>query len=160
MEDTTQDRELLEKCLELFEIMEKRCHTASIVLYVRSPPGSTGSYSFPSSIMGGIIREPNFNPLGPHAKRGEGGKGWVVNASKPSLPSSPMNEMSSESSGPHVAGVTEGEMGFDYFGFDMTFAQAFEPRGGPTAMHTDYFASNQHLLAALTDDRSAMFLWN
>jgi hypothetical protein len=82
LENTTQDRELLEKCLELFEVMEKRCHIASILLYVLVTLGSTGAYPSPSAVIGGIFREPNFNPLGPYAKRGEGGKGWVVNAGK------------------------------------------------------------------------------
>jgi len=80
LEDTTQDKELLEKCLELFQVMEKRCHMASVLLYVRATPGPTSAHSSSSAIIGGIVREPNFNPLGPYAKRGEGGKGWVVNA--------------------------------------------------------------------------------
>ena len=107
LEDTTQDRELLEKCLELFEIMEKRCHTASVLLYVRALPVPASAYSSSSSIIGGIVREPNFNPLGPQARRDKGGKGWVVNPSKPTQSSS--------------AGVTEGEVRLDS-GLDTKFA--------------------------------------
>lgn len=40
LEDTAQDGELLKKCLELFEVVEKRGHMASVLLCVRVPPGS------------------------------------------------------------------------------------------------------------------------
>lgn len=82
LQDTTQDRELLEKCLELFGIMEKRCHLARMLLYVVAIPGHTSADRTSSSIIGGIVSEPNFSPLGPHARRYEGSKSWVVNASK------------------------------------------------------------------------------
>ena len=122
LEDTTRDRELLEKCLELFEVMEKRGHTESILLCVLAPPGLTGSYSSSSSIIGGIIRDPNFDPLGPNAGRGEGGRSnLVVNAKKSRQHPIPTDAASSDSSGPSSAGATGGEMGFDCVGLDMTF---------------------------------------
>lgn len=120
LEDTTQDRELLEKCLELFGIMEKRCHTASILLYVQALPGPTNAYSSTSSIIGGIVREPNFNPLGPHARRDKGGKGWVVNASQPAQPSTSTN-ITGSAYRSSSTGATEGDVGPDR-GSDTTFA--------------------------------------
>lgn len=119
LEDTTQDRELLEKCLKLFEIMEKRCHTASILSYARAIRGHTGAHSSSSHIIGGMVREPNFSPLGPHARRCEGGRNWVVNVGR-SATSSPTNTTSGKSSGISSVG-TESEMGFDYFEQDITF---------------------------------------
>ena len=107
--------------MEMFEMMEKRCPTAGILLYVRVTPGPTGAYPSPSSIIGGIVREPNFHPLGPHAKRGEGGKGWVVNAKKQTQPSTPTDATSSEPSRSSSADATEREMELNDFGLDVTF---------------------------------------
>jgi hypothetical protein len=78
LEDTTQDRESLNKCLELFEIMEKKYHTASVLLYVGALHVHTSAHLTSSSIIAGIVREPDFNPLGPRAREREGGHGWVV----------------------------------------------------------------------------------
>lgn len=120
LEDTTQDRELLEKCLELFQVMEKRCHMASVLLYVRATQaGPTSVHSSFSAIIGGIVREPNFNPLGPYAKRGEDGRGWVVNAEN-TQSSTPTDVTNSEPSRSLGAGAAETEMGPDY-GLDITF---------------------------------------
>jgi len=71
------------------------------------------------AIIGGIVREPNFNPLGPYARRGEGGKGWVVNAENAQASTS-TGVTNSESSRSLSAGAVETEMRLDY-GLDITF---------------------------------------
>ena len=120
LEDTTRDRELLEKCLELFELMEKRGHSASMLLYVRAPPGSTRPYPPSSSVIAGVIRDPDFDPL-PDGGLGEGGRSnLVVNTKKSKQRSNPETATSSESSRPSSADVIGGDIGFD-FGLDVTF---------------------------------------
>ena len=144
LEDTTQDKELLEKCLELFEVMEGRCHTASILLYVRAPPRRTGAYSPTSSIIGGFIREPSFDLPGPYAKRGEGGKGWVVSSSKPTQRPAPTSFGDGEFSRTSGACVVESETGLSYYvGLDMSFSQVFEPRVTEEVEHSGYFTPYQ-----------------
>ena len=108
---------------------------------------STGSHSTSSTVIEGILHQPNFNPLGPHAGKGEGGKGRVANANKSAHHSTPTNAPSSELPRHPSACVIEGDSGIEYYvGFDRAFAQVTEPGGGVGGMaeeHSNYFASYQ-----------------
>jgi len=147
LEDTAQDRELLEKCLELFEIIEWRCHTASVLAYVKPPAGSTRPHPTSSTVIDGILHPPNLNHPGPNTGKGEGGKGLVVNASKSAHHSTPTSTTSSEPRRHPGACVIEGDTGIEYYiGFDRAFAQVSEPGGGvggAAEEHSNYFASYQ-----------------
>ena len=122
-------------------------HGKPDIVRLSTPVGSARSHSIYSTVIEGIIHQPNLNPSGPHTGKGEGGKGGVVDASKSVHHSTPTNPPSSEHPIHPGACVIEGDSGIEYFvGFDRAFAQVTEPGGGVGGMaeeHSDYFAPYQ-----------------
>ena len=122
-------------------------HGKHTIVRLSVPAGSTRSHSTSSTAIEGILRQPNFNPPGPHAGKGEGGKGLVANASKSARNSTPTKAPSSEPPRHPSACVIEGDSGIEYYvGFDKAFAQVTEPGGGVGGVaeeHNNYFAFYQ-----------------
>ena len=123
-------------------------HGKHTVVRLSAHSGSARSHSTSSTVIEGIIYQPNLKPPGPQAGKSEGGKGQAVNAGKSAHHSTPPNPPSSEPPKLHPSAcVIEGDSGIEYYvGFDRAFAQVAEPGedvGGIAEEHSNYFASYQ-----------------